>query len=340
MKKKNDIQEFSCILINRRISKRGKVLLTTIDNHTKCKFLVQSDGTFSRDGILKTSKSLDLSQKETIKIEYMLELNNPLKQTESPEKIPITIMEVNQVEGGTVAKFFISNVLEQKKKCMFIEYKIAAIMNEIGIRELLNVKRSFYNYVYLPMILLSWSIERLLKCLLNMLAMDDKGTIDSIPYDDKGIRGHDLELLLIILIQKIGEKKNNFLFTSEKKEIDYIKNNKALCKIIKVLSEFGKGSRYFYVDIILKETSTHRNPVHLWDNIENLMHTLTEQKSPPMRSQELEGEIKKLTTKPLKEFLGILEKFINLVGRSKFGDFENVDTSMTYLFDFHMDSDK
>jgi hypothetical protein len=78
--------------------------------------------------------------------------------------------------------------------------QLVKVMSEIGIRELLNVQRSIYDYVYLPLLLLSWSFERLLKCLLNLIVIDDKGEIDPIPYPEKGKEGHNLELLGLYLI--------------------------------------------------------------------------------------------------------------------------------------------
>ena len=213
-------------------------------------------------------------------------------------------------------------------------------MSEIGIREVMNVQRSFYNYVYLPLILLSWSFERLLKCLLNLIVIDDEGEIESIPYHEKGIEGHNLVLLLKKFLLKTSDEKYSSLFISNQKEIDYLRENKAINIIIKALSEFGMGARYFYVDIILRRTSIHRNPASLWDNIENMMHLLTGKKSPPVGALELEAEIKQLTVEPLIELQRILIKFIDLVGRSKFSDFDNVDTSMPYVIDFSLNSEK
>ena len=100
------------------------------------------------------------------------------------------------------------------------------------------------------------------------------------------------------------------------------------------------GARYFYVDIILRRTSIHRNPANLWDNIENMMHLLTGKKSPPEGSPELEAEMKQLTVETLKKIQQILIKFIDLVGRSKFSDFDNVDTRMPYIIDFDLSLEK
>lgn len=132
--------------------------------------------------------------------------------------------------------------------------------------------------------------------------------------------------------------KYSSLFISVQQEIDYLKENKALNKIIKALSLFGMGARYYYVDIILRGTSKHINPSNLWDNIENLIHSITGKESPPAGSVQLEREIKQLTIEPLREFRRILIKFIDLVGQNKFSDFYKVDTNIrkTYVFDFEI----
>lgn len=254
---------------------------------------------------------------------------------ENTFKVPITILQSSQAKDKTTAQFVFANVLENKKKCIITYFKIAKAMSEIGIRELLNVQRSFYDYVYLPLLLLSWSFERLLKCLLNLIVINDKGEINPVPYPETK-EGHNLELLVEKLLLKIADEKYSSLFVSVKQEIDVLKGNKALNTIIRALSDFGMGARYYYVDIILKGTSKHRSPSNLWDNIENMIHFITGKGSPPAGSEQLEKEMKKLTIEPLQEFRRILIKLIDLVGKKKFSDFYKIDTSITYVFDFNL----
>lgn len=184
------IKKIPCKLNKKSIIKKGKIESKTIDSNVICKIAILAEGRIAIDGILETSKPLKLFQRETIKIEYELEFNKPIL-FENTFKVPITILQSSQAKDKTTAQFVFANVLENKKKCIITDFKIAKAMSEIGIRELLNVQRSFYDYVYLPLLLLSWSFERLLKCLLNLIVINDKGEINPVPYPETK-EGHNL----------------------------------------------------------------------------------------------------------------------------------------------------
>jgi hypothetical protein len=126
------IKEIPCKLSKKRIIKKGKIESTTIDSNAKCKIAFFSDGRNSMDGILETSKPLSLLQKETIKLEYELEFRKPILLEHVTSKIPMTILQTFQAKDKTFAQFVFVSALENKKKCILTDFRIAETMSEIG----------------------------------------------------------------------------------------------------------------------------------------------------------------------------------------------------------------
>lgn len=325
-----------CELIERRITKKGKLESIVIDMNTKVNFLINPDRGINDEGAFETSLPLDLDRGDPMNIKYELKLKKPISNKKKGAKFPITIINYKKNEEKTTADFSLLNVWENTKNCMLDEIKIAIYMNGFGIQQLQKVDRSFYNHIYLSLNLLSWSYERLIKCLLNLIAIDNNGEIDPIPYPVNAREGHDLMILVKKLILLINDQKISSYFSFSKKEIEYLINDIALKIMIEALSEFGVGSRYYYLDIVLRGTTKYRNPSIFWDIIENKIHSLKGKESPPAGTSQLEAEMKQLTIETLSEFRKVLINFINLVSQKKFFDFDQFETSMPNYRDFNL----
>lgn len=147
--------------------------------------------------------------------------------------------------------------------------KIAAVIEEIdgayqlitgGIAELKKDSSPVLsNHVCLQ--LLSSGIERLVKIFLFLREKDQTGQFPSIAkgnfFSNYG-NGHDIGAML----QELLKSSNEFeLMQSSgiQAEIDFLANDSNCQKLIKILSDFGKWSRYFYIDTIAKDKSPETN---------------------------------------------------------------------------------
>ncbi|MFH1933725.1 MAG: hypothetical protein ABIN18_19380 [Pseudomonadota bacterium] len=327
----------NCKLKKKRIEKGQKLSSDIIDDNAKCEINCSADMRTPSSGVIFTSKAVEVHQKELIKIEYYIEYNDPEILGEIVS-VPILISNVSSEHKRTVIAFSFANILQNKLKCLIVEFRIAEAASQLGISELSKISRSFYDFVYLPLFLLSWSFERLIKCILSLIVIDRNGEIKPVPFDTKGAKGHDLQILVNRLSLLIRKGEYQSLFDSVEEEIIYIEKDNSLNVILAALTKFAIGARYYYFNIILNGTSSHRNPSGLWDNIEQNIHSIQSKKSPPAGSPQLEKEIKQLTSEPLQNFRSILIKLFELVAEFKIGatSIRNIDTSMPYVIDFDL----
>ncbi|MBD3196659.1 MAG: hypothetical protein GF317_16505 [Candidatus Lokiarchaeota archaeon] len=162
---------------------------------------------------------------------------------------------------------------KEKTECLKSEIKLSLILYEKGMKELENLPYGLDNIrrglelIYIPIFLLSNSLERLIKCVLCLILLKTGGDFKEKPYDIRK-EGHDLEALLKRLIEVISNPKYKNYFCDLYLEVKEFGEDKAMMQILKALSDFGTGARYYNLDVVIWGESKIESPIVAWDGIE------------------------------------------------------------------------
>ena len=187
-----------------------------------------------------------------------------------------------------------------------------------GMAELQGISGA-NDFYHVPILLLSSGYERLIKCLLCLASIDEKGEIKEIPYEKKGRRGHDLDLLLNKLLEICEEKDYSSKFPAAKEDINLLKNDKKLRKIVSILSEFAQSGRYYNLDMFIDGKSDYDKSEDKWEELETAIALSRKDISKKIKTP---GELGHIYTEINKEFIIVLEKFARALARLfTLGDF-------------------
>ena len=123
---------------------------------------------------------------------------------------------------------------------------------------------------HVPILLISSGFERYGKCISCVNYLTDNGTLPQ--GDDGGIRrfNHNIGHIISKLIG--GYDRNQSPVKSEPPDLDFLQNDPADAKFIKILIDFGEGGRYDYLDIILgKRPAIDKIPVVSFETLEDML---------------------------------------------------------------------
>lgn len=170
------------------------------------------------------------------------------------------------------------------------------------------------DFYHLPFQLLSSGLERLMKCFicLGFHEINNKYPDDNFLKKSGGKNGHDLIELKRKILAEYFKKRNIEIL---KKDERFIKTDKDLNKIIHLLSEFGKYSRYHNLDVITSASKPSINVDNLWKEYET--EVLLKKKSifkKLLNISEVEDE-KEAHSYVTQYIIKKLEKFIRALSR-------------------------
>jgi len=212
--------------------------------------------------------------------------------------------------------------------CLIDEVDTSVKLLKKGMSELqsINGANDFY---HVPILLLSSGYERLIKCLLCLVSMDDNGRIEKAPFE-KGRKGHNLDYLIERLLAVCKQKNYSSKFPAAKKDIDMLNNDKYLRNIISILSEFAQGGRYYNLDIVLEGNSKYKEPKAVWEKLELNIFQSKGDFSKKISEESLD-DIHKETNHKL---IVLLEKFARALARlftlGDFGGFAKQVSPLVY----------
>lgn len=228
--------------------------------------------------------------------------------------------------------------LAYKGICLLMEVEISIKLLKKGMGDLqkINGANDFY---YAPILLLSSGYERLIKCLLCLALMDDYRKFKEPPYKTSKRKGHNLDYLLDRLLSVCAEKNYSSKFPAAKSDINLLRKDNNLRKIISLLSDFAQGGRYYNLDIVLKGASAYKDPVKGWDKIETTILKTREDLLKKLNDGDLDDVYKEIN----RELIITLEKFARALARlftlADFGDFAKKASSLVYDYLMLMDKD-
>ena len=226
--------------------------------------------------------------------------------------------------------------LAYREICLLREVETSIKLLKKGMGDLQKISGS-NDFRHAPILLLSSGYERLIKCLLCLASMDENGEIKGTLFK-KG-KGHDIDYLLRRLLSVCEQKNYSSKFPAAKADIDLLSKDKDLRKIISLLSDFAQGGRYYNLNIVLKGTSTYKDPDEGWDKIVNTIIQRREYLLKELHNGDSDYFYKEIN----RELIITLEKFARSLARlftlADFGDFAKRASPLVFDYLMLMDND-
>lgn len=156
--------------------------------------------------------------------------------------------------------------------------------------------------------------ERLLKSCLLINYLNENGDYPPKSLWDKGKKGHDIILLLEKFKQlPILDKYSNTCALAAA-EIDFLRNNKLIHKILNVLRDYGQSGRYYNLDFLSDPRNTSiEDPVKKWLTIESEVFQKTLNNNAPdlvNASKDAREKTYSKIEKTIKIFMGVFSKLL------------------------------
>ena len=212
------------------------------------------------------------------------------------------------------------------------EFDTSDKLIKLGFGELqnINLNNDFY---FLPFQLLSQGFERFMKAYICIGHFHKHGKLPDFKYLKK--LGHDLEKLLNEIIE-------NYYIDFNRPQFDldnvFIQSDSDLKKLLFILSEFGKLSRYHNFDLITDNAKIRVDTKKLWEEFENTILNKKDYKK--LMNFDLNHEVYQ---KISKHVIIVFEKFVSALSRQfifKCLGQKGLQLSATTAFNFGMIYDK
>lgn len=180
---------------------------------------------------------------------------------------------------------------------------------EIGFGELqkLNLANDFY---HLPFQLLSSGFERLMKCHICFGYLEKNKTYPNSEYlkECGGKNGHDL----IELKKHILELYFSSRVIALQEDFRFLSSNKNLNELLYLLSEFGKHSRYYNLDVITSAKKPSKDIKSRWEKYESSILTASPKMLKMYKNINLQNKVYDLIKQ---ETIITMEKFVRGITR-------------------------
>lgn len=175
-----------------------------------------------------------------------------------------------------------------------------------GFAELqeINMRNDFY---HLPHLLLASGLERFMKCYICLVYKARKGC-----YPDNNFLknlGHDISKLKDEIVNNYFKDNN---IPALKDDLEFLKKDAILKKILIILSEFGKYARYYNLDVVTGAASPSGfNPREEWKKLECSI----EDPTPYLKSVDQEGLHRNYYPRVNSQIIAIIERFVRAITR-------------------------
>ena len=147
------------------------------------------------------------------------------------------------------------------------ELRTAIRLLKCGLREL-NRMDGANDFYHLPILLLASGLERLMKTVICLHYLAVNGDFPKRNIFPEGKRGHNLIYLLDMVTKDCFSDEYLTKIPVAKQEIEFLRSNKQLRRIVKILSEFGQSARYYNLNVVLGEEDPGPSPDDDWKKLE------------------------------------------------------------------------
>ncbi len=193
-----------------------------------------------------------------------------------------------------------------KDMCIHEELSTSYQLIVTGLGELqeINMGNDFY---HLPHLLLASGLERFMKSYICLAYEAKEGKYPDLNMLKK--LGHDLSELNEEIINNYFADDNR---PALKEDLSFLKKDKQLKIILKILSEFGKYARYYNLDVVTgKSVQSSFDPKKEWENLEKSI----EDPTPYLTSDNQEGLHHDYYPRVNSQIIAIIERFIRVITR-------------------------
>jgi hypothetical protein len=221
---------------------------------------------------------------------------------------------------------------DYRKICLTKETEIAlnCIIKGFGSLQQIDEINIFY---YAPFINLSNGFEKLVKCILCYSVLNNDGIISRIPFISSGQRGHDLIKLMDNLIIELNNHNYSSISTLTNSDMNFLINDNELKEIIKFLSDFSQGGRYYYLNIVLNGSSNTKDPEDIWKKFEKEII----KKDSRLQQLLVDGKLNELYKNINQKLVVKLESFLRaLVRILAFGKFNIFMGQMNFQINYFL----
>ncbi len=154
------------------------------------------------------------------------------------------------------------------QKVMIGEELLTSIrLLKAGLRELNRISGG-NDFFHLPILLLASGFERLMKTIICCHHLSTKGEFPHRDIFQIRTRGHNLIFLLDIITNKCFSDEYIEKTPAAQQDINFLRNNKQLRRMVQILSDFGQSARYYNLNVVLGEKKPGPSPDDAWQELE------------------------------------------------------------------------
>lgn len=148
-----------------------------------------------------------------------------------------------------------------------VRTSVELIKAGLGHLQRMGAANDFY---HLPMLLLASGFERLMKTIICLHTLRETGEYPSPsdPILGGGSKGHDLARLLDKITTDCFNPAYVESVPAARKDIEYLRRDPRLRKLVEMLSNFGQAARYHDLNVVLGRPSDIASPEREWKKLE------------------------------------------------------------------------
>ena len=155
----------------------------------------------------------------------------------------------------------------EQKASLVIEVQTAIRLIEAGLREVQRIDGA-YDFYHLLMLSLGGGFERLMKSIICLQVLGQTGSFPEKCTAWSGKKGHNLENLLHEITEDCFNESYLQKVPAARQDIDFLRGDARLKKIVRILSRFGQAARYHELDVILGKAPPTDSPEQEWCKLE------------------------------------------------------------------------
>lgn len=186
-----------------------------------------------------------------------------------------------------------------------------------GLRELNRISGG-NDFFHLPILLLASGFERLMKTIICCHHLTTEGEFPQRDIFPRGRRGHDLIFLLDYITTKCFSDEYIEKIPAAQQDINFLRNNQQLRRLVQILSDFGQSARYYNLNVVLGEEETGPSPDEAWQELEMEIlkesPTWLEDIQDPKKSNETHKNINTKLTVHCEKFARSLSRLFTIGG--------------------------
>lgn len=150
------------------------------------------------------------------------------------------------------------------------ELHTAVRLIKMGLKEVRKIDGG--NDFYHPLMMtLGSGLERLMKVIICFHILNVSGKFpSSYPWEGRKRNGHDLDLLLNHITASCFSDEYLTRIPIAKKDIEFLRADKHVLELVRILSAFGQSARYYNLDVV-KGQKYYDSPKDEWQKLESLI---------------------------------------------------------------------